>query len=44
VLAQDRIMREMDVWIIRINQILSENMIVFGAWLAYLSVLLKQSR
>jgi ferredoxin len=33
-----------DAWILLTNQVLFENMIAFGVWLAYLFVLLKRSR
>jgi len=42
--GKGKIMREMDVWIIRINQILSGSMIVFGAWHVFLCVLPKRSK
>ncbi len=37
-------MKEKDAWILLTNQVLFENMIAFGVWLAYLFVLLKPSR
>jgi ferredoxin len=39
-----QIMKEKDMSILLTSQILFENMIVFGVWLAYLFVPLKRSR